>query len=146
MLDGGSIALENVRVSAESLGLCWWDMVANKFCGDAEVARIFAIDAEELKSGVPVEALLGRLHASDRKRIAKSLHTAIIQDTVCRESYRVHLGKGRYREVLSVLRCFGYSEGLPTNCTGFICELQASDMQPAPPPQNWTNVVRLQRG
>lgn len=145
MLDDGAVALENVKIPTESLGLCWWDMVADRFCGDAEVARIFSIDAAELKSGVPVERLLGCLYGADRKRIAKSLHKAIVEGTICRESFRVHVGKGRYRDVISVLRCFGYSDGFPTSCTGVVCELLASETLPAPPQEDRSNVFQLRR-
>jgi len=132
-----------IPILADSVGLYAWDMVANKFCGDAEMAYLFALDPAELAAGVTIEQFIGCLHTADRERVAKALHTAIVMGTLCREVYRVHIGKGRYRNVLGVLRCFGYSDGLPTTCSGFVCETRSPALKPAPLREAPSNVVQL---
>lgn len=110
-------------VSADGTGLFSWDLVADKISGDAEMARLFLLDPLDLSTGLPVQALIGRMHADDRVRVAKSLHTAIVEGTLYRELCRVEGKDGRYFQVLCLARCFGYENGLPSICSGFVCEM-----------------------
>jgi hypothetical protein len=127
---------------ADSVGLYSWDMVANSFCGDAEVARLFAMGPAELSAGVTIERIIGCLHVDDRERIAQALHSAILDGNLCRELYRVDIGQGQYRQVLGVLRCFGYSDGLPTICSGFVYEMQPHALKLTPVPHNQNDFVQ----
>jgi hypothetical protein len=89
--------------------------------------------------------IIGCLYADDREYLAKSLHTAIIDGTLCRGVYRVPVGNGHYRQVLAVLRCFGYSDGLPTTCAGFVCQMPSEAPNLTPLPQSQSNVVQLRK-
>jgi hypothetical protein len=130
-----------LAIFADGVGLFSWDIVANHFCGDAETARLFGTERIALSVGVTIEKLIDRLHHNDRKRLAEALHTAIIAGTHCRETYWVRAGRNQYRHVLVMLRCFGYDNGFPTVCSGFVCEMKASVSKASPDPQDQSNVV-----
>lgn len=142
-MDDEAIALGNFMPPATSggVGIFLWDLVADSFRGDAEVARVFAMDEADLKTGITIERLLSSLHPVDRERVAKSLHTAIVEGSLCRETFRIHLFKDRYRDVLGVLRCFGEKDDLPTSCTGFVCEVNYTEALASPASQDHSNIV-----
>lgn len=128
-------------IAAEAIGLFSWDMVANKFCGDAEVARLLGLKPAEMVAGPSIELVLSRLRADDRKRAAKSLHATITGGSLFRDLYHVNLGRGRYRRVLAVARCFGNRDGLPTICSGFFCAVEERDPAMMPTARHQGNVV-----
>ncbi|MET0747773.1 MAG: PAS domain-containing protein [Rhizobium sp.] len=132
-------------VLADGAGLFSWDMVANRVCGDAEMARLVNVDVDELRAGVPVELIIGRMHVDDRERIAKALHSAIVNGTLYREVYRVALADGEYCYVLCVARCFAYEDGLPTSCAGFVCEAESIEGSPKLRPQDDGNVIQFRK-
>jgi hypothetical protein len=140
-----TIALRNAMLPglAEGAGFFSWDMVANKVCGDAEMARLSGTNFDALTAGVPVESIIGRMHPDDRERIAKALHTAIVNGTLYREVYRAGLGNGEYCYVLCVARCFAYDGGLPTTCAGFVCEMESPDGYHKLGAPNHDNVVQF---
>jgi PAS domain-containing protein len=117
----GSAALP---ILSDRFGLFSWDVVNDRFCADAEVARLFALSPNSLASGLPIERLLDCLHTDDRRRAARSLHTTITSGRLCRDTYRVRIRRNSYREIVAVARCFGYSEGLPTTCSGLLCDIE----------------------
>lgn len=132
-------------VLADGAGLFSWDMVANKVCGDAEMARLAGIDPHEMTAGVPVEMIIGRMHIDDRERVAKALHTAIVTGTLYREVYRIGLGSDDYCYVLCIARCFAYEDGLPTSCAGFVCEMESLEGSPKLHERTQDNVVQFRK-
>lgn len=139
------IALRNgmLPVLAEGAGLFSWDMVANRVCGDAETARLMNVNPDEMTAGVSVESIIGGMHVDDRERIAKALHTAIVNGTLYREVYRAGIGNDEYCYVLCVARCFAYEDGLPTSCAGFVCEMDSPEGSPKLRVQNQGNVIQF---
>jgi hypothetical protein len=132
-------------VLADGAGLFSWDMVANKVCGDAEMARLAGVNPDEMMAGVPVELIIGRMHVDDLERVAKALHTAIVSGTLYREVYRTGLGNHDDCYVLCIARCFGYEDGLPTNCAGFVCEMESLEGAPKARAGNQDNVVQFRK-
>jgi PAS domain-containing protein len=112
---------------SDAVGLFTWDLVANKVSGDTEIARLFVLDPEAVSDGLSVETMIGRIHPDDRARVAKALHDAIVDGTLFEHLHRVEGKDGRYVQVLCMGRCFGYENGLPSVCFGFVCEIGACE-------------------
>lgn len=150
---GGVIVIKQVRknrksagpTSEEPVGAFSWDMVSNRVSSDAEVARLFGIDAELMAEGLPVERLIAQIHLKDRARVAKSIHEAILDGSLYQERYRVMTENGGFHWVFSVGRCFGYTDGLPILWTGFVCEVAAPDGMPEDKIAAADNVVKFKK-
>jgi len=132
-------------VIADGAGLFTWDIVADRVSGDPEMARLFFLDPQQLSNGVAVELLINRMHSDDRERVAKSLHTAILNGSLYRELYRVEGADGEYFYVLCLARCFGYENGLPTVCSGFVCEMNTLDATPKVTHSAADNVIQFRQ-
>lgn len=129
----------------DAVGQFSWDMVANSVTGDAEVARLFGFSPVLLATGLSIEPMIAQIHLNDRARVARSIHAAIVDGTLYQERYRVTADGTSYYWVFSVGRCFGYTDGLPTLWTGFVCAVAAPDEILSERTGAVSNVVKFRR-
>lgn len=104
----------------DSLGFFSWNVPENLVFGDDNVARFFTMEVQRLRQGLPIEAILDRIHVDDRPRIAQAIHTAIVQGGFYQETYRVLQPDTDALMVLASGRCFRDETGTPACWAGMI--------------------------
>ncbi len=104
----------------DSVGFYSWNLAENHVFGDDNFARFFAFEVKELRQGMPIEVFLERVHIDDRPRIAKAIHTAIVQGGLYQETYRIVRPDGDVLMVLASGRCFKDETGTPAGWAGMI--------------------------
>lgn len=104
----------------DSLGFYSWNVPENLVFGDDSFAAFFGFDIPALRQGLPIEAILERIHVDDRPRIAQAIHTAILQGGLYQEAYRIVRPEGDALTVLASGRCFRDETGTPACWAGMI--------------------------
>lgn len=107
----------------EEPGFFTWDLAVDTVYSDSLVARLFDFDQNQAERGLPIVALMDRLHDDDRKRVARSLHEAVVTGEPFREEYRTVHRNGSVVTVLEFGRCFRNKEGEPSYYVGIICPM-----------------------
>ncbi|WP_197433294.1 PAS domain-containing protein [Agrobacterium vitis] len=104
----------------DSLGFYSWNVPENLVFGDDNFAAFFGFDIPALRQGLPIEAILERIHVDDRPRIAQAIHTAIVQGGLYQEAYRILQPESAALLVLASGRCFKDETGMPGCWAGMI--------------------------
>ena len=112
----------NTNVSFANMAFFSWDLAADKVYGDACLADLFHLKADDLAAGYPIVPMLERIAQEDRSRIAKSIQQAIVSGTRYEERYRIlHPTRGTI-SVLGTGRCLRDANGTPSIYNGAVIE------------------------
>ncbi len=112
-----------LAVLADEAGIFTWDVVTDRLCGDAFLAKFFGLQESELENGLPIEVFLNRMHANDRERVARAIHTAIVTGQLFNETYRIVRPDMSCITVVVMGRCFHYNGDVPASCAGIALEV-----------------------
>lgn len=104
----------------DNLGFYSWNVPENLVFGDDNFATFFGLDGLALRQGLPIEAILERIHVEDRARIAHAIHTAILQGGLYQEEYRITRAERGTLTVLASGRCFRDETDTPGRWAGMI--------------------------
>lgn len=109
--------------SRDDTGLFTWDLGNDRFYSDSLVVELFGFDAADAEMGLPITALMDRVHIDDRKRVAKGLHQSIVSSEPIEEEFRI-VGVNRPPvDAMIFGRCFRDGDGDPISYTGVVFPL-----------------------
>lgn len=117
-----------VDTQPTAMGFFVWHVSENLLFGDAFVADLYNISAENVSAGVNVEDILAKIVPEDRPRIARNIHNAILSGNFSSAQYRVVLASGGQRSVVSFGRCLKDKDGLHSFYSGTVIDLTSSDI------------------
>lgn len=122
---------EEKRLEIDESGIFTWDLETNIVQADTAVARLFGLPLSQALKGLPIERYLASIHASDRPKVARSIHNAIISGDPYHEVYTV-VGNEGSTDVVAFGRCFRNTEGKPSHYAGIVFRAaeRASDGNP----------------
>ena len=106
--------------AAGTLGFYSWNVPDNRVYGNALIAFVFGLTPPELAKGAPIEAVIRHVHADDKKRVAKAIHTAIITGEAYQADYRVTHPDGLKFYISANGCCLRDAAGMPSIYTGTI--------------------------
>ena len=92
-------------------GIYTWDIQSDLVFADSAVARLFGLDVDDAKHGLPLESYLGRVHPDDRPILAKSITDTIVADVPQQQVYRVRGFDETYKAVAAFGRAFHTRDG-----------------------------------
>ncbi|WP_376743648.1 PAS domain-containing protein [Ensifer canadensis] len=101
-------------------GIFTWDIAQDLVYGDAALAELFGLVAEETNCGLPLKLYLDRVHPEDRPRLAKKITETIVGGRAQQSAYRVKTHGGRYVSVIAFGRCFRDRKGSPVLYSGIV--------------------------
>lgn len=104
----------------DCLGFYSWNVPENLVFGDDNFAGFFEFDVFALRQGLPIETILERIRPNDRSRIARAIHTAILQGGLYQETYRIIRPDGGALTVMASGRCFRDETGTPACWAGMV--------------------------
>src|SRR5450631_1831913 len=105
--DAGLLLLETERrlqlalSAGRGVGTWDWDVLNNLVVSDARFARIFGVDPELAKLGVPVEHFFRGIHPDDLPRVQFAIEDALRTGRSFSEEYRVRDASGTERWVIA---------------------------------------------
>ena len=70
-------------------GVFTWDLTCNRLFGDRAVADQFALSPDATFGGFPIQTYLERIHADDRRSVARSIHEGVLSGRATRQEYRI---------------------------------------------------------
>ncbi len=86
---------------AGAVGTWEWHVSEDRFVADTALARLFGIDPERAREGVPLAELVDSIHEDDRKRVAAAIDEAVETCGDYEEEYRVYDADGDVRWVVA---------------------------------------------
>lgn len=105
---------------AADSGIFTWDVVQDLVYGDAALAELFGLVAEEASCGLPLKAYLDRVHPEDRPLLAKKITETIVGGRAQQSAFRARTRGGRYVSVVAFGRCFRDRKGTPVLYSGIV--------------------------
>jgi hypothetical protein len=105
-----------------------WNLADDKIYGDAELAYLFDLEPTRLAEGLAILAMIDRISAEDRPRVAKSVQVAIITGAPYQETYRIERQDGVIVDVIAAGRCFRCPDGNPSLFAGTVIAIRGSDI------------------
>jgi len=96
-------AKEQMEAAAEAgaVGTWEWHVPEDRFVADAALARLFGVDPERAREGVPLSELVASIHEDDRERVAAAIDEAVETCSDYEEEYRVYDADGDVRWVVA---------------------------------------------
>ncbi|WP_112810964.1 PAS domain-containing protein [Ensifer sp.] len=101
-------------------GIFTWDIVQDRVYGDAALAELFGLAADETNRGLPLKLYLARVHPDDRPQLARKITETIVGGRAQQSTYRVRTRGGRYVSVIAFGRCFRNREDTPVLYSGIV--------------------------
>lgn len=101
-------------------GIYTWDIVQDLVYGDAALAELFGLVAEEANCGLPLKVFIDRVHPEDRPRLAKKITETIVGGGAQQSAYRVRTRGGSYVSVVAFGKCFRDRQGTPVLYSGIV--------------------------
>lgn len=101
-------------------GIFTWDITMDLVYGDAALAELFGLVAEETNCGLPIKLYLDRIHPEDRPGLARKITETIVGGRAQQSVYRVRTRGGRYVSVVAFGRCFRDRKGTPVLYSGIV--------------------------
>ncbi|MCG1003343.1 MULTISPECIES: PAS domain-containing protein [Halobacterium] len=86
---------------AGAVGTWEWHVPEDRFVADASLARLFGIDPDRAREGVPLSELVASIHEDDRERVAAAIDEAVETCGEYEEEYRVYDADGDVRWVVA---------------------------------------------
>lgn len=94
-------------LKARSIGTWVWDIDGNVICGDANTAKLFGLNPQAVKDGLPIKDYVAALHPDDRTRVSGEFSTASTGHKPYEAEYRTIDANGEVHWVVAR----GYFEG-----------------------------------
>ncbi|MDO1584191.1 PAS domain-containing protein [Rhizobium oryzicola] len=113
-------SVRSLSFTPEQVGVFCWDLRKDLVQADAPIAELFGVEPEELSRGLPIAAMLLRIHEEDRPDVARSMHETITSGQQYCTEHRVIRPDGSVRHILSIGHCFRDENDLPSVLTGVI--------------------------
>ena len=107
-----------VTVAAGEAGTYTWNLSTNTVVADANMARFFDLPFDRVKSGLPIERFIEKIHPDDRCAVAKAIHDAIITGDPYQQDYRLIHADGTAIRVMAFGQCFRDEKGTPSQYAG----------------------------
>lgn len=85
-------------LAAGAIGTWAWDVQADRFYGDASLARLFSVALEDV-SGGPIGKVVESIHPDDRERVGRLVNEAVESGTWYEADYRVAQADGTWKWV-----------------------------------------------
>ena len=100
-----------------------WYVPIDRFIADAEFARLFGIDPEKARHGIPLDDVTARIHEDDIEDIREAINTAINNCGSYEEEYRVYDQNDDVRWVMArgEVRC--NDDGDPVQFSGALTDI-----------------------
>ena len=119
---------ERQRAALETglIGFFEWDATAGTITADARFAGFCGLDAGALAAGVPLAALLDRVHPDDRAAAEAQVGEALAAFGDYSQEFRFLRADGSACWVLVRGRCFARENGRPVRYTGTAADVSAS--------------------
>jgi len=109
-------------LAAGAIGTWSWDVQADRFYGDASVARIFAVEPKDVAGG-PLVRLVETIHPDDRSRVEELVRRAVRSGDRYEADYRVAQRDGSWKWVTARGQVECDSEGQAVRFPGVIIDI-----------------------
>ncbi|WP_255170215.1 PAS domain-containing protein [Natrononativus amylolyticus] len=86
---------------AGAVGTWEWHIPEDRFVAGASFARMFGVDPEAARTGVPIDRFVSAIHEDDRERVERSVESVVATGGEYREEYRVWNADGNVRWVVA---------------------------------------------
>ncbi|GAA0285539.1 PAS domain S-box protein [Halobacterium noricense] len=86
---------------AGAVGTWEWHIPEDRFVAGTSLARLFGIDPERAREGVPLDEFVGSIHEDDRERVAAAIDEAVETCGDYEEEYRVYDADGDVRWIVA---------------------------------------------
>ena len=116
---------ERLRLALEASDLVgtWdWDVPNDVVYADARFARLYGLDPDASRNGVPLAAFVAGIHVDDRARVGASIETALREDRPFAAEYRTVDAEGRTHWIFAQGRCFRDAAGVAVRFPGAIVD------------------------
>ena len=104
------------------IGVWDWDIANNVIYGDDAVAKVFGLNSDKTRKGLPPEAYFSIIHEDDRQMIIDHSRRSIATNGACSDNFRIMATAGT-RWVNSQGRAFADVNNNPRNFVGLITEI-----------------------
>ncbi|MFE1601314.1 PAS domain-containing protein [Methylobacterium sp. ID0610] len=121
-LDAGVNPLSEL-MTAESVGTWDWDIPANRLYTDDVLARLFGVDPEQSKAGLPLEHYTDGIHPQDREWVVPYIADATERSGLLIAEYRTCSQGGDVRWVLARGQFYHDAVGRPLRSRGIIIDI-----------------------
>ena len=115
-------AVGNFNELPSVVGVWDWDLASNVIYGDDAVARIFGLDPDLTKRGLPPEVYFANIHHEDRQMIIDHSQRSIASIGACSDNFRLVAPSGS-KWVNSQGRAFADRDNNPRCFVGLISEI-----------------------
>lgn len=115
--------LEMALDSGAIRGTWVWDIVNDRFKGDARFSRTFSIDADLLRDGIPLSQAKQSIHPEDIPAVEQAIKVALDEGASYSAEYRVLDTDGEYRWIEANGRCEQDAAGNPVRFPGVIIDI-----------------------
>ena len=109
-------------LAAGAIGTWSWDVQADRFYGDASVARIFAVEPQDVAGG-PLSRLVDALHPDDRARVGELVDAALRSGERYEADYRIVQPDGSWRWVTARGKVEYDDAGKPLRFPGVVIDV-----------------------
>jgi PAS domain-containing protein len=108
------------RLVSKEPGIFMWDLGQNHLYGDGALASLFGLDPAAVFAGLPLQSYVDRIHDSDRKRVARAIHQAVVSGEPYHIEYHVLSEGDSITHVAAFGRCFRDKSGVPHQYAGIV--------------------------
>ncbi|MFE1598953.1 PAS domain-containing protein [Methylobacterium sp. ID0610] len=121
-LDAGSGSLSEL-MSSDAIGTWDWDIQANRLYIDDVLARLYGVDLDQAKTGLPFEQYAASIHPQDREWLLPYVANAIKQSGLWIAEYRTCPRDGDVRWVLARGQFYHDAAGRPIRSWGIMVDI-----------------------
>jgi PAS domain S-box-containing protein len=121
-----STSFERLQLALDAgaiVGAWVWNIPEDRFVADNRFALSFGLDAEKLKTGMPVAYAFTAIHPDDTDRVKVAIDRAMTEGGAYRAQYRV-LRDGTYRWVEACGRAEFDGGGTPSRFPGVLLDIE----------------------
>jgi len=122
------VAAEQVGTAEfPSMGFFNWNVAENILTGDHIFAAVYGFDVERASAGLLVEEILATMVEADKPRVAREIHSAIINGHFTTNTYQIYV-RSRLKTVMAFGRCMRDPFGVPSYFVGAVMEVGEDDI------------------
>jgi PAS domain-containing protein len=123
-----NVLIDSFEDSASAdAGIFTWNIQWNLVFADRAVAQLFGLEYDRTLRGLPLEAYMARVHADDRRGLAKVISETMMTDIPQRNTYRVQGADGQYRMVAAFGKAFCDANDLAIVYSGIVIPLAEAE-------------------
>ncbi|WP_312367468.1 PAS domain-containing protein [Ensifer sp.] len=117
--------LELTFANADVIGAWDWDIAADRVVADARFAKVFGIDPDSARQGLPLADFAAGVHPDDRARVTAEIKDAIDAGSAFNSEYRILRSDGSLSHVLARGRLVQGKGHRPTRFPGVLFDITA---------------------